>query len=249
MPVGHIAGSSLGFDRFALVFLARQPDQSLTLLGTPVSLTTFSSITANPPETGLLAFEHFLALIAARGTGNDQISALHLLEGIDNLSSSTLKTVRDLSTSSKEEVRVSAVAILVKSGDTGDFATIERVLGSLSPAGYPVEALSISSEMSSLRKEDRLALFEFLSASACRPIKLGALDGLRNLRSTESIPSLVNVLDDGNIDVQFIAVRALAEITKKDGQYSPGTPEFYANPTFYVQLWKQWWSSNPSGKN
>ncbi len=56
----------------------------------------------------------------------------------------------------------------------------------------------------------------------------------------------MSALDDSSVDVQFIAVHALAEITKKDMEYSPTTTDFYANPTVYTKLWKQWWLSDHS---
>jgi HEAT repeat protein len=89
--------------------------------------------------------------------------------------------------------------------------------------------------------EDLIPL-EALSSSELLSIKLGAMEGLRKMRSPHSAKALVERLNDPNPDIRFLAVIALSEIFSKTGDYAPNMAEFDQNPDFYTIKWKTWWA-------
>lgn len=57
------------------------------------------------------------------------------------------------------------------------------------------------------------------------------------------IPFLVSALDDPDHVAAYIALIALAEMTKKGGEFGPGRGLYDQDPQKYIALWKHWWET------
>lgn len=204
-----------------------------------LGVTPFASIPQQRGSLGLSKLQSALAGILHGGNRNDRINALRLLQGIDELSETTLAQVTPLSVSADPEVALSAVAVLLKTRSTDSVDRLENYLAAYIGEA-PVALLSIGTELGQVRDPKALPGLEALASSKYLPIKFGAMDAIRGIKDPQSVPVLIRRLDDSNSNIQYIAVITLAEILGKEGDYAPAMYLFDRNPGFYVNLWKTW---------
>jgi HEAT repeats len=82
------------------------------------------------------------------------------------------------------------------------------------------------------------------------PIMRGqVLQALRAIRSPQSAPSLLQMLDDPDADNGFGAMQGLIELAAGGViDWVPSWPEFRRNPTYYAARCREWWQTEGQQK-
>ena len=227
----------------AIIFLRLSGPAVFEFADPFLGVTPFSAIPigGNQTQLGLMRLETALAVILESHNHDDQINALRLLQGFDELSSASLTRLETLSASSDEEVAISAIAVLVK---TKSPESVRRLVDYLSTHGGSAQSLavvSIGTELGRVADPEALTSLENLASSRYVPLRLGALAGIRNIKNPKSAGVLVKRLDDPDTNVRYLAVITLSEIFTLGGEYSPTMYLFDQNPDSYTQRWKSWW--------
>jgi hypothetical protein len=225
----------------ALLFLRRETLAVYAIADRYMGVTPFGAI---PPQQGnpsLQKLQGALSGILMVDNDQDQIHALRLLEGMNDLAPAALVEVDRLSGSANPEVAFAATAVLVKANSAGALDRLTALLRGYSGSSNPVGLMSVSVELAKITDPKQLPQLEQLSSSKYLSIRFGALGAIRRMRDPRSAQALVARLNDPDKNIRYEAVTALAEIFGKTGDYSPALFEFDRKPDFYVDLWKTWW--------
>jgi len=228
----------------ALMFLKKQEATGIYVFSDPVLGTTpFHVLRKASHGQGLTKLEAALATTVELGSSEDQIRAMRVLEGFDQISPETLSPVMALASSGDPDVALSALAVLLRAKVPGAVPLLEAYLRFHDLPHIPISILSIGDELGRGSDEHDLNALEALMSSDILSIRLGAIAGVRKMRNPHSAKALVGLLNDANPNVRFLAVITLSEIFRKGDDYAPDVPSFHRNPEFYVGLWKSWWST------
>jgi HEAT repeat protein len=150
-----------------------------------------------------------------------------------------------LSSSKDPEIAFWALAVLLNAKVPGSLESLNKYLQTYEGNSTPIAWTGIDSDLHQIRDPEARPLLETLTESRHVPIRFGAMQALRKIKSPKSAPALVRRLDDSDRTVQYIAVISLAEILGKyEGDYAPAMPTFEKNPGKYTDLWKQWWAEH-----
>ncbi|MGH9511695.1 MAG: HEAT repeat domain-containing protein [Terriglobales bacterium] len=212
-----------------------------------IGVTAFASFSTPQDGTGLSKLQSALAGVLQGNNGRDQYNAMRILEGFDQLAPKTLKDVRNFRASSDPKIALSSIAVLLKFRVPGGAQALVDYLRTHEMSSTPDAILSVGGELSQVSDPEELKPLEALTSSEILSIKLGAMSGLRKIRSPGSAKTLVARLDDPNSDIRYLAVITLAEIFSKSGDYAPSMYLFDQNPDFYTNEWKTWWTGE--GRN
>jgi hypothetical protein len=165
-----------------------------------------------------------------------------VLQGYDHLTS--LDPVRALATATDKALALCAHGLLLRNGDVSILSEVTQFL--LSQEG---QAASMSSlvdlldAVSRIRNRKAVGNLQQLAASDRVAFRRIAVETLRAIHAPAVVPILVQKLDDPDLEVCAQAVKGLAEIVHKQGEYNPGLSEFRRDRTQSVALWKQWWTA------
>lgn len=225
----------------ALMFLKLSSPSLYEFADRFMGATPFAFLPVQNKALGLSKLQSALAAVLQLDNRDDQINAMRLLGGFDELSPETLTIMGGFTDSADPETALSAIAVLLKAKQPGSVLMLESYLRIHKPVPVPVAVLTIGGELGQVSDIEELTPLEALTSSELLSIKLGALAGVRKIRSPLSAKALVKRLDDPNADVRFLAVITLSEIFSKSGDYAPNMYQFDHNPEFYTIKWKTWW--------
>jgi len=211
-----------------------------------LGVTRFSSLPVVQGAPGPAKLQSALAGVLYAGRAEDQMHAVHLLQGFDNPNAEALAGLLPLSNSTDPEVALSSLAILLKARTPGAVQRLENYLNAYK-GREPLALLSVGTELGRVSDRGDLASLEALASSEHLSIRLGALAGIRNMRSPHSAAVLAGRLDDPDIKVRYLATITLSEIFRKGGDYAPSMYLFDKNPDFYTERWKGWWAEQRQG--
>ena len=184
-----------------------------------------------------------LALVAVIQTGRveDQVRAMGLLQGFDSFDPRALSSLVPLSASADPEIALSSLAVLIKARTSGAVLQLGTYLRTHKISPEPWAMVSIGTELGDIRDLEDLVPLEALTRSEHLSIRIGAIDGIRNLRDPHSAGVLAERLDDPDRTVRYLATITLAEIFAKGGDYAPSMHLFDQDPDSYTGRWKRWW--------
>jgi hypothetical protein len=228
----------------ALLFL-RESRPGVYVFSDPfLGVTPFSQIPLGKGPTGISKLESALSSALESRIATDQINALRLLEGMQEFDQLTIERLNLLSASPDSNVALSALAVLLKADPTSGVVRLDRYLRSNNGDPQSVAILSIGSELGEVTDQRAAPALGSLTSSTILSIRFGAVNALRKLADPGGAPSLIKELDDPDRNIRFSALKALSEIFKMKGDYSPITRDFESKPDYYTNLWKQWWAQN-----
>jgi len=207
-----------------------------------LGVTRFASLPAVQRPPGAAKLQTALARVLRSGPPEDQVHAVHLLEGFDKLNAEALAGLLPLSDSADPEVAMSSIAILLKAGTPGAIQQLESYLEMHKGGKEPLALLSVATELGRFSDSGQLASLEALASSEHLHIRLGALAAIRNIRDRHSAATLAERLDDPDVNVRYLATITLSEIFRKGGDYAPSMYLFDKDPDFYTERWKSWWA-------
>jgi hypothetical protein len=205
-------------------------------------VTPFTSLPREPSGEGLAKLESALADVLLRPNRDDRIRAMVLLHGFD-ASQAAIGRATPLATSKDPEIACWALAILVKAKMPGSLERVRSFLEEYQGDRAPMAIYAVGSDLAEVRDLRALPTLKALSSSKYVNIRFGVMDALRGMKSQQGAPILIQLLDDPNRKVQWTAVAVLADIFEKQGDYAnPGGDAFFKNPSYYTNLWKNWWA-------
>ena len=206
-------------------------------------VTPFSSLPQERNEVGLRKLEFALAAVLPRSNRDDQMRAMTLLHGFDALSQESIANATPLAASKDPEIACWALAILVKTKTPGSLERVRSFLEEYQGNQAPTAIFAVGSDLGQIRDLRTLPDLKALSSSKYVNIRFAVIDALRGMKSPQGAPILIQLLDDPNRDVQWLAVVGLADIFGKQGDYAnPGGDAFFKSPSYYTNLWKKWWA-------
>jgi hypothetical protein len=194
---------------------------------------------------GLRKLEIALIGVVLQTDRDDRLRALQLLHGYDSLQQSSVTSLAVLSGSGEAEIALWAIAVLLRTKSTGALERLASFLKSYHGDDGVIWKANIDSDLSQMRDIQSLRILEELTNSRFTPVRLGAVEALRGIKSPKSARALFRRLDDPDRTIQYLAVISLAEILGKyEGDYAPTMPAFEKDPRKYITLWKQWWAEH-----
>jgi hypothetical protein len=206
-------------------------------------VTPFSSLPQKRGRVGLRKLESALAAVLLRPNRDDRMRAMLLLHGFDTLSRESIARATPLAASKDPEIACWALAILLKTKTPGSLDRVRSFFEEYQGDRAPMAIYAVGSDLAEIRDLRTLPDLKALSSSKYMSIRFGVMDALRGIKSQQAAPILIPLLDDPNRDVQWIAVSVLADIFGKQGEYAkPGGDAFFKNPSYYTDLWKNWWA-------
>jgi hypothetical protein len=241
-PAASKTNSPFKPGRGFLLFLKSTPAGFYVLADTFLGATPFNSIPRQGTADGFDKLQDVLSAIAIGPNEDDEIRALHLLQGFDSLGQRTIQIAQSLTNATNPEVAVTAIALLLNTKTLNSLqalaAFLQRYQGDYHSWGF----INIDSSLAQFRDPDTLPILETLSHSRSVSVRDGAIRALRGIRSPEAVQVLVERSDDADQTIRYLAVITLAEtLGKYDGDFAPSMYLFDKNPEYYTGLWKQWW--------
>lgn len=241
-----VTDSGLRVGQTVLLFLIDNGSGAYELADRFLGLTMLDSLPIVSDEDGLGKLQSSLAGILENPDHDDQITALRLLQGFESLDDSTLATADKLASSNDPEVAFTALAVLLNTKTPQSVRKLKDFVGEYTGKVEPIALVSVGTELSNISNLKALPDLEALTNCRFVSIRYGAMAALRNIGSRESVPMLIQHLDDSNSNIQYSAVITLAEILDKRGDYGPNMEMFDKDPEKYIALWKQWWTDEGS---
>lgn len=233
---------TLSANETALIFLNKQNNGRFTFADQFLGAIPFTDLPTISAKEGLPKLETALSLALQNTSRADQMNALLLLEGLDSWNAATLTNLSKLCSSTDPEIALSAIAVLLKANGGLGLSRLSDFLSSYKGDAHPIALISIGIELGKLDDKGNVAVVEDLSSSRYLSIRMGAMDALRRVCDMQCGRTFIKRLDDPNADVQYSAVKGLAEIFHKDGDYDPPLYMFDRTPETYRSLWKRWWT-------
>jgi hypothetical protein len=224
----------------ALMFLKSSSPSSYEYADRFIGAIPFTTIPLQTAPSGLPKLQSALTEVARTGNHDDRISAMRLLDGFSQFSPDTLKVVESLSDSNDFETAFSALAVLVQAKQPDSVQKLATYLRTHKTETPPAAVISIGKGLAKVTEPKDLVALEDLTSSSIFSIQFGAMAGIRNIRSPQSARTLVQLLDDPNNNIQFLAVITLSEIFQMGDDYGPTMYSFDQNPSRYTTLWKNW---------
>lgn len=233
--------------RSFLLFLKWNPQGFFSLTDPFLGATPFNAVPNRVPTNGFDELQDALSTIAVGPEQDDQLRALHLLEGFDALDQHTIQAARSLTNQTNQEIAAAAVALLLNTKTPDSLQTLTTFLQKYKGDYHSWAFINIDSALAQFRDPLDLPSLATLSKSDSTSVRDGAVRALRGIRSLEAVPALVERLDDGDSTIRYLSVIALAEtLGKYDGDFAPSMYLFDRRPEYYTDLWKRWWADKGS---
>jgi hypothetical protein len=231
----------------AVLFLAKSQPRAYEFADPFLGATSFHSFPQLNEEPGLGKLQHALAATLQSGNQDDVIRALQLLQGFRSFDQTTLSAVEPLCASEVPDVAIPALGVLLRTQTPESVERVKRYLDTLKVDVQPPAVFSVGGELGQIGDARALAALEGLASSRFVSVRYGAMDGIRRIRSTKSVPFLMAKLDDPDSTVQYVALITAAEILGKyDDDFAPSMYLFDKQPAYYKGLWKEWWAEEGS---
>jgi hypothetical protein len=216
-----------------------------------LGVTHFASIPEQEGGSGLSKLESALVEIVRENNREDRISAMRLLNGVEELQPGTLAQITPLSTSQDPELAFDALAIMIKAGAPGSLEALDQYLQGYQGDGALFALVNIGRELDRKSSREDLPALESLTSSRFLAIRIGSMEAIRNIGELTIAPTLIRRMCDRLCDsdntIRYIAVSALAEMFHKTGDLKPSMAEFSMSPIFYSSQWRTWCAHEGAG--
>lgn len=227
-----------------LLFLNEVTAGEFRITNRYIGLTTFSGMSPTSRNMGLDKLQTALAADVQHGTRDDQINAMRLLEGFDQINEDTLSAVSPLALLPDSELDFTALAVMLKTRTPESVAKFRQYLDGYTEEQPPMGLIGAAAELSLVTDTRARLDLESLSGNRFVSVQMDAINAIRHIARVKSAPVLIQRLDDAHPWVQYLALRALADLfDKRDNDYGPASDVFFKNPQEYISRWKDWWNT------
>jgi hypothetical protein len=189
---------------------------------------------------GIVQLQHDLAETL---NGDDQSlsDSLILLMGFNSIDQETEQLLNRVSAQRSQKIKAQRVAVLLATRKNRYYEEALQLLRAHGTELSPLDQIAVGQRLGNPNPDVNPEILDELSKLNFVPVEIGAMQGIRKLRSTKSIPTLVGHLTDQNAFVQYLAVITLNEVLVRGDAYGPSMPEFNREPQIYISRWNQWW--------
>ncbi len=177
------------------------------------------------------------------GTPNVE-DGLRILLGFDKPDQNTAAHVLPFIGDGNPGIAAKAFAILLSTEKSEYYAELLEFLKQRGSAIPELVLYPLAARLQNPPRELNPKIMDELSNLNLPVIKLNAMEGMRKLRSTESVSTLIGHLNDADSILRYLAVITLSEIVTRDGYVGPSMYEFDKNPSRYVEDWELWWAQD-----
>jgi hypothetical protein len=178
-------------------------------------------------------------LESREATHNGKQDALLVLRGVS--SPIATKALKAASRDPVADVRLSAMALLLRSNDISELPMAENILlhppSDIDPNALDGLAFAIRfgvHDPKAIPSLARLVLAKNVN------VRKGAATALRRTHDSAAIRPLTQALNDTDPDVLFQAVVGLGELTHTSGEWVPGEDLFLKDQKRYLDHWREW---------
>jgi len=241
-------GVALEPGEYALLFLKNVKNGSYAFADPQVGKMAITSKDVPSAEVAQTTAGKLEAVIFASLSDPDPEVARTALEQVGSLRKvqSTL-AIREIAMSGPADLQGLAYVALLK---LGDYSLLSESIRFVEQQVQDLDLQRLQSGVSEAIGDttDRRVLptLNSLLASPNLSLRRAAARALRHIGDPSSARALVAALDDGDRDVQYDAVMALAELAGASPDNAPAREVFDKNPSKYLNNWKIWWET--SGK-
>jgi hypothetical protein len=225
----------------AILFL-RSASESYRETDSFLGATPFLELRPVNADRGLEKLELALADVLDKPDRSDNLNAMRLLQGLDQLNPRTMASVTRLSSSTDHEVAFGAIAVALRTRSASSVGLLRDYLKTYHGDDALIPLMSIGEELGQINDVSALPAINQLTTSSLVGIRRGAMQALRGIKDPRSAPILIQRLNDSDVYVRYLAVATLAETFSLYGDYAPNMQAFEQTPTVYVDRWKVWWS-------
>ncbi len=225
----------------AIMFLQEGQGGAYVFAEPSGSVFSFGSIPPSAQQGGLDRLQDSLAAALTNGPKEDQLRAAMLLLGLDSVNPVVAKAIASAGASSDPEIKMPVIAVLIKNGsNAGNELLTSYLKTNIAIDSEPSGISQVMSVLGQVSDSRYVIKMQQLSSASLPEIRLGAVEALRNMRSSVAIPNLIARLDDSDGDIRYVALISLAEIVDKTGEYAPSMELYNKRPDYYLTLWKTW---------
>ncbi len=236
----NIGGAGIVAGEYGVFFLRDTAEADLVL--DP----DYPRVVASPgsPQTPGTVLEQVTAevsyvLESPKSTRDDKRQALLVLRGVS--SPAVTEALRSATRDPITDVRVSAMALLLRRNDISELATTESLL--LHPPSdinqSALDELAFAIRFG-VRDPKAIPSLARLVVAKNANVRKGAASALRRTHGAAAIEPLTRALYDDDPEVLYQAVIGLAELTHTSGEWAPAESTFAQDPNRYVDHWKEW---------
>lgn len=175
-------------------------------------------------------------------------AAIMLLSDFDQLSKTTISSLEGTTAKPDRNASILRLEILARNNPDKYFDELARHVPDILTSDQPLITVRFCEAVERAASPQRLDALEAVVSGIAgdTPVRVCAMSAIRRMKEPRTVPFLVKEVDDPNVDVAYLAVIALADITDKNGDFGPGMRLFRTNPEKYRSVWRQWWQQDGS---
>lgn len=235
---------STGYDtvsanQFGMFFLKRGSENELIVTNPyyPSIVASLEAASSSGEDLNRVISEVISVLTSPRTSTENKVKAVMVLDRVRI--PSVTEALRQAADSPEQELRICAVASLLKRNDISRLDTAEKILieTPVNTDQYLLATLAVAVE--GIRNPQAIPSLARLLNAKHPQVRQSATSALRNTGDEAAIAPLIKSLYDGERKVRYQSVMGLAEIT---GQYSWGVAvDLYNNDEQrYLTYWRNW---------
>lgn len=240
--VDRTRGMPLSFGPL-LLFLKRETEGTYVLTDDSASLPFWDvPLKTRDGEGGIAELEGDLVEIATALDLPSSRGAMQMLLRFPRLSEASLLKLKSVQSATEPNLAILRLVLLVKSDATANLAELTRVVIKRDPSAQLPAIEEIGQIFAYQSSSSDLESLKEMSHSGFSYLRQSAMRGIRRIKDPSTVPFLIEQLDSDDLDVQYLAVITLAEMTGRSGDFGPSLPLFEQNPGKHKQLWREWWA-------
>ena len=226
----------------AVLFLSRGNAGTLNFSDRHFGVFRMGGTITNTEGDGLIRLEHDAGQ-SLTGSAAEISEALAILLGYQKVDQMTEGLILASETQSSVDVgvQIEKLAVLMRTGKDSYYEQALNLLNTKLSGVNNVDLSILANRIQTAPSSVTLEVLDHFSMVPVFPIRLGALEAIRQRRAPESVPILVKHLSDENFLISYLAVITLSEIVQQGSGYNPSMPEFDKEPNLYLNRWKKWW--------
>ncbi len=176
-------------------------------------------------------------LVLPQTTSDEKIKAISVLDPIKT--TDTTKSLRLAADSGEMNVKLRAIAALLRRNDITKLETAERALLQAQPGtdSYSMASLTVAIEY--VKDPGALPILTRLLGAHYVRARHSAAAAIRHIGTDAAIEPLTQALYDNDHEVRYQAVIGLAEITGQ-GTWGPTTDKYGKEEQRYLEYWRKW---------
>lgn len=197
---------------------------------------------------GLSQLETDIAAFLSTGDPAKAATAVNLLGDFDQLSDATISVLERAATKLDPNASALRLVMLARHNPEKYFDDLMRHAADVATADQPMIAVRFCEAVERAANPEHVEALEAVVKGGAveSPVRVCSMSAIRRMKVPGTVPFLIREIDAPDLDVAYLAVIALADITDKNGDFGPGMSLFRKNPDKYRAVWREWWHETGS---